>query len=31
MNNNKKQKPQVQPELASHSEFDSLPQVALAV
>jgi tRNA-dihydrouridine synthase 2 len=29
--NNKKQKPQVQPELASHSEFDSLTPVALAV
>ena len=29
--NNKKQKPQVQPELASRSEFDSLGQLALAV
>jgi len=30
-NNNKKQKPQVQPELASRSEFDGLGQLALAV
>jgi len=29
--NNKKQKPQVQPELASRSEFDSLGQLALVV
>jgi tRNA-dihydrouridine synthase 2 len=29
--NNKKQKPQVQPELASRSEFDNLGQLALAV